>query len=236
MKKAFFLLVCMFIVISCGVSVCAEGDAAVYSFGDAIINAKPGEIVSMPVYLTFSKLPINAVQCDLQFDENVFEFQKYKSSTDKGDHKLSLGVVGVKVTDSSVVGTVFTSSDGNSTFEFNNTRLFTLRFKVKEDAVPGEYKFDVIGSNVVCNNLELEEYTSAAFSAEQFTVRVISKTIKGDLNGDGKITVTDALCVLKQIAGTELLTDDADINGDGEVTVTDSIAVLRYIARLTNEL
>ena len=49
----------------------------------------------------------------------------------------------------------------------------------------------------------------------------------GDCDGDGELTVSDALICLRVAA--ELMTVDAncDVNGDGEVTVTDAIAILR---------
>lgn len=55
------------------------------------------------------------------------------------------------------------------------------------------------------------------------------KIVKGDVNGDGKITVTDLAKVKLHIIKKELLTGDsfkaADINEDGKVSVTDLAAI-----------
>lgn len=52
---------------------------------------------------------------------------------------------------------------------------------------------------------------------------------KGDVNGDGEITIADGVAVLNAMAGEEV-TGDADVNGDGEVTIADFVAVLNLMA------
>ncbi|MEA1996373.1 MAG: dockerin type I repeat-containing protein, partial [Gemmatimonadota bacterium] len=52
--------------------------------------------------------------------------------------------------------------------------------------------------------------------------------LKGDINGDGKLAITDVICLL--LRGLQN-SDDAsvDFNGDGHFTITDAIALLLYI-------
>lgn len=238
MKKNIILSCLFMFLLSAAVSVNAESNSVVYKFGDVSAQVMPGDIISVPVYLTVSQSPVNIVRCDLSFDENVFEFQKYKSSTDKGEHKLNIGVVGVKKTNTSMIGAVLVSGDGNTTFNFSNTRLFTLRFKVKDNALPGEYSINIVNSEVVCNSVDFDEYASEEFSAEKCTVRVsVSECLKGDADCDGRITVNDAVLVLKHIAGTGEVAavSNADTDGDGKISVNDSIVILKYIARLVKE-
>jgi len=241
LKKIFLL--CLIIVLFATLSVCANEsetvrDSAVYRFGEVPLNVMPGDVVSLPVYLTVTQSPVNSVQCNIAFDENVFEFQKYKSSTDKGDHVLSLGVVGIRQNNTSAVSAVFTSPDGNTVYDFNNTRLCTLRFKVKEGAASGNYGFLVTYSKVTCDNISMDKYTSEAFETEKYYVGVnFPYALRGDVNGDGKLTVVDAVSVLKYIAGTETAqnAEAADVDRDGQITVSDSVAILKYIARISSE-
>lgn len=57
--------------------------------------------------------------------------------------------------------------------------------------------------------------------------------IKGDVNHDGKIYVSDALLVLNAVTGKTALTaeqeDAADMNEDGLVTITDALAILHMV-------
>ena len=57
----------------------------------------------------------------------------------------------------------------------------------------------------------------------------------GDVNGDGKINVTDAMVALryavKKITRDELVPEAADVNGDGKINVTDAMQILRYAVK-----
>ncbi|MBQ8000648.1 MAG: CHAP domain-containing protein [Ruminococcus sp.] len=55
-----------------------------------------------------------------------------------------------------------------------------------------------------------------------------------DLDGDGKVTITDATALQKNLAGikVEILTDKADIDGDGKVTISDATYIQKYLAAI----
>ena len=59
-----------------------------------------------------------------------------------------------------------------------------------------------------------------------------SDPIYGDLDGDSKITSSDALLILRQSVNLENFTPAlknlADVDGDGMITSADSLEVLRY--------
>ncbi|MBR6033441.1 MAG: dockerin type I repeat-containing protein [Clostridia bacterium] len=61
-------------------------------------------------------------------------------------------------------------------------------------------------------------------------------SLKGDVNKDGKITVTDLLVIKRQIVKLKSLNEEeikrADTNGDGKITVTDLLYVKRVIIGL----
>ena len=57
----------------------------------------------------------------------------------------------------------------------------------------------------------------------------IVKGLKGDVNGDGQITIADGVAVLNAMAG-EAVPGNADVNGDGDVTIADFVAVLNLMA------
>ncbi len=64
-------------------------------------------------------------------------------------------------------------------------------------------------------------------------VTVLEKYLKGDVNGDGKITIGDWTMLYKYINGTKELTDDerlrADVNEDGKITIGDWTRLYKHI-------
>lgn len=53
--------------------------------------------------------------------------------------------------------------------------------------------------------------------------------IRGDVNGDGKVDISDIVALINQIAGTASY-PYADVNGDGRVDISDIVAVINIIA------
>ena len=57
--------------------------------------------------------------------------------------------------------------------------------------------------------------------------------IKGDINGDGRITYLDAIILSLSYLKVVNLTGDAfiaaDINGDGNITISDSALIVRHL-------
>jgi len=58
----------------------------------------------------------------------------------------------------------------------------------------------------------------------------------GDVNGDGQVTIVDALFIAQYTVGTRTLTFTqfaaADVNGDGQVTVADALFIAQYTVGL----
>ncbi|MBO4583880.1 MAG: tyrosine-protein phosphatase [Clostridia bacterium] len=71
-----------------------------------------------------------------------------------------------------------------------------------------------------------------------FAVNVIKKVTPGDADGDGEVTVTDALAALRAALGLAELDNDsfraADVDGDGAITVSDALRILRIAAGINN--
>jgi len=64
----------------------------------------------------------------------------------------------------------------------------------------------------------------------------ISNVIKGDVNGDGQVSVVDALFVAQYTVGARTLTStqlaSADVNCDGNVNIVDALFVAQYTVGL----
>jgi len=55
----------------------------------------------------------------------------------------------------------------------------------------------------------------------------VTIVVTGDVNGDGRITITDVVKLQNKVAGASSLTGAyalaGDINGDGKITITDVV-------------
>jgi len=92
---------------------------------------------------------------------------------------------------------------------------------------------------------ELGRYTLVVTNGDkttEITFRIIDKPAndKGDFDGDGELTVADALAALRIAARMAESSDEAiaigDIDADGEITVADALAILRVAAKMSDSL
>ena len=105
-----------------------------------------------------------------------------------------------------------------------------------------------IGTNAFkCNGLKLRvyEYSYGLRYAIENEIEYIllphdPVAVKGDFDGDGEISVADALAALriaaKLVAETPEAVEIGDTDGDGHVTVADALAILRVAAKLAGSL
>ena len=115
-----------------------------------------------------------------------------------------------------------------------------------EKQIKGERKFKVKNPIKVLNpggkiklsksiTLECKEGSSAeTFAKEnQINYSIIKDYITGDLNKDGKITITDLLILKKDLVGIEKIKSEdkkrADINEDGKITITDLLILKKKL-------
>ena len=94
------------------------------------------------------------------------------------------------------------------------------------DSPAGTYPITVSGA--VSGNYEF------TYISGQLTVTAKQPDVaKGDLNGDGTVSISDVVLIIDVMAGT--ITDAnqvaaADVNGDGSVSITDCVAAIDLIA------
>lgn len=77
----------------------------------------------------------------------------------------------------------------------------------------------------LCSSLLLADIASANASAK-------SVDVVGDVNGDGVLTITDAVGIIDYIIGEHTLSfplDAGDVNGDGKITITDAVYIVSLI-------
>gem|GEM_PF-1888815 len=103
---------------------------------------------------------------------------------------------------------------------------------------PGEYEVYINISNEVRNFLRENMYESDYDYASSGLLLKVTVTggLRGDVNGDGEVTMKDVLLLRRYIAGLSELDDAAlaraDLNGDGDATMKDVLILRRIIAGL----
>lgn len=113
---------------------------------------------------------------------------------------------------------------GNSS---SNSTLLQVGFKAYGMAA-GSYQCAVKGIELVNGNLELKRLSNATF-----TITVVPNN--GDVNGDGRVNVSDVATLINMILGiTPKDEARADVNGDGRVNVSDVAALINIILGITN--
>ena len=129
----------------------------------------------------------------------------------------------------------------------------TFRYKVSSEQNYDKFIFTVNNTQVFSKsgNIAWEEYTYTAATSGTYNfewkytkdgsvnrnddcaylddVEYHSNAIPGDSDGDGTVTVSDALLAMRYAMGTvtNINVNAADVDGDGNVTITDAVTILR---------
>lgn len=125
--------------------------------------------------------------------------------------------------------------NGNYKFVFTSTNriletegaVVNVPIAVAEDVAIGTY-------DVVVKNVELVKYgTSVQIHHGDRTAKLtINAMTMGDVNGDGRISVADAIAIINYVLGrtpVSFIIKAADVNGDGDISLADAVAVVDII-------
>ena len=104
-------------------------------------------------------------------------------------------------------GSVIAVADGQCMMIVENGKI------VDVCAEPGEFIYDTS--------------TGTDVEAKRFVVK--SKQLKGDVNLDGAVNISDVVAIINQMAGTATYIN-ADVNSDGAVNISDVVAVINIMA------
>ena len=123
----------------------------------------------------------------------------------------------------------------NTTAAEGDGTLFSLTLRTAEDIAAGTYPIAVSYS---AGNMLDGDYLESEVECEGIATDV---TLRGDIDGNGELTLGDVIHVLRYLAGLETPTDLTafmayDVNGDNKVNVADALRLARYVARLETSL
>ncbi len=126
----------------------------------------------------------------------------------------------------------------NHTFTSDCDETCNICGFVRETSAAHIYSSDC---DAVCNVCGSRRKTTVEHKYNDENVCELCGTRKlvGDVNGDGQVTVKDAIAILRHNAEVELLTGSqiiaGDLNGDGTVNPKDAILLLQYNAQIIDK-
>lgn len=96
----------------------------------------------------------------------------------------------------------------------------------------------LVGGNGTVYNSSMMDATYARPDGGKEKPGYFTTLQKGDANGDGKVTITDAVAIVNYILGNASGSFNeaaADVNRDGEITITDAVGVVNIILNNVSE-
>lgn len=125
--------------------------------------------------------------------------------------------------------------NGNYKFVFTSTSrilgkegaVVNVPLVVADDAVIGTY-------DITIKNVELVKYgtSSQIHHGDRTAMLTIKEMTLGDVNGDGRVSVADAISIINYVLGrnpVSFITKAADVNGDESISLADAVAVVDII-------
>ena len=185
----------------------------------------PSGTLVLPIQLE-NVSAITGLQFELQLPEGV-------SVAEDGQGKL-VAALSARAADQSISASQL--SNGNYQFVvFSGTSaalsgsegaIAYITLNVAESMATGEY---VIGIKEV----ELTKTDGTSLHHKDLTSRLtLAEPIIGDTNGDGKVTVTDAVGIVNHVlhrTPSVFIIKAADVNGDGSITISDAVKVVNIV-------
>ncbi len=187
-----------------------------FSISDA--EAYIGRAFTLPVDMNNTE-DITAFQFEVSLPNGI-TLSKCELTERKGDHTVSFSKLAngnYQVTALSLSSESFSGTEGT---------LVNLALNVDGEMATGEYAVSI-------KNIELTTTGAVGINPADVTATLTVSDVQiADANGDGKISITDAVSVVNFILGNasaNFVNAAADVNGDGKITITDAVAIVNII-------
>ena len=111
-------------------------------------------------------------------------------------------------------------------FSGNEGALVNVVLKADGTVAPGDYTVKVKNIELTTTDEQICVQSSCSATLTVSDIKV------GDANGDGKVSITDAVAVVNKVLGkpsASFRADAADVTGDGRITITDAVAIVNIV-------
>ena len=162
---------------------------------------------------------LTAMQFELDLPDGVTVSEAALTSRKNG-HSIDYALLG----NGNYQFTVFSSS--SKPFIGNDGVMMNVVLSMPAEMAAGDY-------TLWQKNIELTTTTGhAVYIEDRSSTLTVNDALLGDVNGDTKISITDAVGIVNYILGNvsaSFLPEAADVNCDGNITITDAVAVVNII-------
>lgn len=182
------------------------------------VNGHVGDTFTLPVSL-INEDEISAMQFELSLPDGV-SVASAALTDRKNDHTIGYK----QAANGNYQFTVF--SGASKAFSGNEGVVANISLSVSNSMAVGTYTIQL-------KNIELTTTAASGINpTDQSATLTVSNIKLGDVNGDDKISITDAVGIVNYILGNvsaSFLPEAADVNCDGNITITDAVAVVNII-------
>lgn len=233
-RKTLAVMLASTMLFSAAMSVCTAAAAApsiTLTVGDA--EALPGEVVQIPVQVMDDSDGINSYIVSMKIDEMFLVADaKAGDAYEALDFASNLETLTFGGTNYSVAENL--NAEANAT-------LFTVDFKIPEDAKPGKYDINLSTVDFYDMDMNLLTVTPKVGSITVSGVGSEDGGKLGDVDEDGNVNAVDAANILVaaatvgaggDITWTDTQKKNADVDGNGSFNSTDAAYILMYAAEV----
>lgn len=207
------------VMVSCRINVLGD----VLYIDDAV--SVPSGTLVLPIQLQ-NMTDITGLQFELQIPEgvNVAENKNGEYLVSMSERANDHSVMCSKLSNGNYQFIVFSAS--SSMLSGGEGTVAYISLSIGESLHIGDY-------SICIKDVELTTANSVALHhKDMFANLTLTDVIPGDTNGDGKITVTDAVSVVNHIlerTPSVFIIKAADMNGDSSLSITDAVSIINYI-------
>lgn len=177
-----------------------------------------GNTLTLPVSMT-NEDEITAMQFELSLPDGV-SVAGATLTDRKNGHSIDYS----QLANGSYQFTVFSSS--SKAINDSEGVVANVSLSISSSMAVGSYAIQV-------KNIELTTTAGDAINQADLSATLTVSNIKlGDVNGDDKITITDAVGIVNYILGnasSNFHAEAADVNSDGSISITDAVRVVNII-------
>lgn len=210
-------------------------------------EVKAGDTITAELWLQGGKNGVSSIAALFEFDADTFTYVSKETGTlINGNDTIQADVDDSKADEGYLTMLVVCDED---TPCYEGGLLYTITLKVKSNpSGDGTIGLGMKDAELVVKNADgttsivgKEEITSDTSIVDKTTGEPLpddavlvkpSESMLGDVNGDGKVNMRDAVLLRQYVAGwdVEMITDTADANGDGKVNIRDAVLLRQYVA------